>query len=94
MQGKGRMGTVGALSPYRLRLRRKPSFSTSLSVFYVRIRARKTHSNWFYNLWSPQATNLYGDIALIDGNALIARTRQTKDALMMEQMARHPAYPT
>ncbi|MFL5658575.1 MAG: hypothetical protein ACJ8CB_30860, partial [Ktedonobacteraceae bacterium] len=28
-----------------------------------RASARKTHTNWSYNLWSPLATHLYGDIA-------------------------------
>ena len=32
-------------------------------MFGVRWRARQTHTNVSYNLWSPQATHLYEDIA-------------------------------
>ena len=31
-------------------------------MFGVRWRARQTHTNLYYNLWSPQATRLYEDI--------------------------------
>src|SRR2546423_754159 len=55
--------TVGAIPPYMLRLRRKESFWTRLCVLCVRWSARTTHTNVSYNLWSPQATHLYGDIA-------------------------------
>ena len=55
--------TVGAILTYMLRLRREESFSTSLCVFCVRASARKTHTNLYYNVWSPQATRLYEDIA-------------------------------
>src|SRR5438105_4461867 len=56
--------TVGAIPPYRLRLRRKESFWTRLCVFCLRWRAGKTHTNVSNNLWSPQVTRLYGGIAL------------------------------
>ena len=52
--------TAEAIRSYTLRLRRNSSFSTSLCVFCVRWRARKTHTNLYYNVWSPQATHLYG----------------------------------
>src|SRR5438045_1753662 len=55
--------TAGAIPTDSLRLRRNESFWTSLCVFCGRASARTTHTNWYYNLWSPLATHLYGDIA-------------------------------
>src|SRR5437588_3379855 len=46
-----------------LRLRRKLSFYISLCVLGLRASARTTHKNLYYNVWSPQATRLYEDIA-------------------------------
>jgi len=60
----------GAILTYMLRLRRKESFFTSLCVFCGRASARKTHTNLYYNVWSPQATRLYEDIAPTAGKIL------------------------
>jgi len=49
-----------AIRSYTLRLCRNASFAICFCVFCVRLSARKTHKNIYYNLGSPTATRLYG----------------------------------